>query len=42
LQKLLAELLKRAVLALFELLLVQLLRWLWDAMRARPSVPQPV
>jgi hypothetical protein len=39
-QGLLAELLKRAALALFELLLVQLLRWLWDGMRARP-LPVP-
>jgi hypothetical protein len=38
---LLGQLLARAAQALLELLIVQLLRWLWDAMKPRPSAPQP-
>ena len=37
----LAQVLTRAALALLELLFMQFLRWLWNAMRSRPPAPQP-
>jgi hypothetical protein len=40
-EEFLAALLRRAALVLLELLFVQLLRWLWDTIRSRPSLPQP-
>jgi hypothetical protein len=40
-EEFLGALLKRVALALLELLVLQLLRWLWDTMRARPRTLQP-
>lgn len=40
-EEFLVALLTRAALALLELLFLQLLRWLWDTIRARSGIPQP-